>query len=81
MLNIIRHVIEKPNDFPDVPRAVKEHLQVRFNYTYLVRTRFIATLRQEGHSEAYIAGVIDGLEKASAILDEIETRKDQLREA
>ncbi|QOC57623.1 hypothetical protein pEp_SNUABM10_00024 [Erwinia phage pEp_SNUABM_10] len=80
MLKPIAHVIANPNDFPDVPRLVKEYLQSRFNHSYLVKSGYIRLLKQEGHSEAYIAGVIAGLDKAADIIDEIETRKEQLQE-
>ena len=31
MLKPIEHILNNPNDLPDVPRAVKEYLQSRFN--------------------------------------------------
>lgn len=80
MLKPIAHVVNNPNDFPDVPRVVKEYLQSRYNYSFLSKSGFIRQLQSEGHTEAYIAGVVAGLQKAADILDEIETRKEQLQE-
>lgn len=38
MLKEIQHYISNPEDVPDVPLAVKNYLQVRYNYTYLNAT-------------------------------------------
>ena len=80
MLKPLAHLIQNPNDFPDVPRVVKEYLQSRFNYSFLVKSGVIRQLKLEGHSEAFIAGVIEGFDRASGVIDEIETRKEQLQE-
>lgn len=80
MLLPIKQVVENPNDIPDVPRAVIEYLQVRFNFTYLEATGHIARMRSCGCSEAHILGFIQGLQYASNVIDEMELRKDMLRE-
>ncbi|QFR42371.1 hypothetical protein [Pantoea phage vB_PagP-SK1] len=80
MLKPIKHLLDNPNDVPDVPRAVKEYLQSSFNHTFLNHSGIIKKLRQSGCSESYILGVIDGFGMASAILDEMETRKEMNQE-
>lgn len=76
MLNSINHVIQNPNDIPDVPHAVKEYLQVRFNFTYLDATSHMALMRKAGCSEAHMLGFIEGLTYASKVLDEMELIKE-----
>lgn len=80
MLKPINHLMKNPNDIPDVPRAVSEYLQVRFNYAYLEASGHIGLMRSNGCSEAHILGFIQGLQYASNVIDEIELRKDQLRD-
>lgn len=77
MLQPINHIIQNPDDIPDVPRHVKEYLQVRFNFTYLDATSHMALMRKAGCSEAHMLGFIEGLTYASKVLDEMEA----LREA
>lgn len=72
MLHNINHVIQNPEDIPDVPRAVKEYLQVRFNFTYLDATSHMALMRKAGCSESHMLGFIEGLTYASKVLDEME---------
>lgn len=76
MLHNINHVIQNPNDIPDVPRALKEYLQVRFNFTYLDATSHMALMRKAGCSEAHMLGFIEGLTYASKVLDEMELIRD-----
>lgn len=80
MLLPISHLVENPNDIPDVPRAVVEYLQVRFNFSYLEATGHIAHMRTCGCSEAHILGFIQGLQYASNVIDEIQVRKELLNE-
>lgn len=80
MLNNINHVIQNPNDIPDVPHAVKEYLQVRFNFTYLDATSHMALMRKAGCSEAHMLGFIEGLTYASKVLDEMEAIREMNRE-
>jgi len=75
MLKPIKDLIDNPQDLPDVPRQLKEHLQASFDYIYLRESGLLMRLRLEGHSEAYILGVVDGFAMASIRLDELETRK------
>lgn len=76
MLHNINHVIQNPDDIPDVPRALKEYLQVRFNFTYLDATSHMALMRKAGCSESHMLGFIEGLTYASKILDEMEAIKE-----
>lgn len=80
MLTPIQQLLKNPNDIPDVPRATAEYLQVRFNHAYLEASGHIGFMRANGCSEAHILGFIQGLQYASNIIDEIELRKEQLRE-
>ncbi len=80
MLKPINHVLSYPDDIPSVPRATKEYLQVRFNHAYVMESGEYRQLRAAGYSEAFIAGVMHGLHLASRTLDEIEVRKEQLRQ-
>lgn len=79
MLKPIEHIMNNPNDLPDVPRAVKEYLQSRFNAEYLYRME-VRKLRDAGHSEEFIAGVLYGHYLASCVIDEMETRQRLLKE-
>lgn len=76
MLHNINHVIQNPDDIPDVPRAVKEYLQVRFNFTYLDATSHMALMRKAGCSESHMLGFIEGLTYASKVLDEMEAMRE-----
>lgn len=80
MLNEINHVLKNPNDIPDVPHAVKEYLQVRYNFTYLDATNHMTLMRNAGCSEAHMLGFIEGLTYASKVLDEIELIKEANRD-
>jgi len=75
MLKPIKDLIDNPQDLPDVPSHLKEHLQASFSHTYLRESGLLKKLRTEGHSESFIAGVIEGFVMASSRLDEVETRK------
>ena len=76
-LKPIQHLIDNPNDVPDVPRAVKEYVQVVLNYSYLFKTQKVAQLREAGHSDEFIFGFIAGCEHASSVLDLMELRNRQ----
>lgn len=78
MLSSIKHVIDNPNDLPDVPLSTVEYLQVRYNLAYLEQTGHIELMRRSGCSESHILGFIQGLQYASNVIDEIETRKELL---
>lgn len=80
MLHNINHVIQNPDDIPDVPRALKEYLQVRFNFTYLDATSHMALMRKAGCSESHMLGFIEGLTYASKVLDEMELIKEANRQ-
>lgn len=79
MLYPINQVLENPQDVPDVPHAVKEYLQVRYNHAYVDVTGHTALLRKAGCSEAHILGFIEGLAYASKVLDDMELMREQLR--
>lgn len=80
MLKPIEHLVKNPEDIPDMPRATAEYLQVRFNLSYLDMTGQLEHMRRAGCSEAHILGFIQGLQYASNVIDEIETRREMLRE-
>lgn len=80
MLNIIDYVIKNPDSVPDVPRAVKEYLQVRFNFAYLDATSHMALMRKAGCSESHMLGFIEGLTYASKVLDEMELIKEAYKQ-
>lgn len=73
-LKPIQHLLENPNDVPDVPRGVKEYVQVVLNYSYLSKSNKLESLRAAGFSEAFIAGFIAGCEHGSQTLDMMEIR-------
>ncbi|MEI2681833.1 phage protein [Erwinia aphidicola] len=75
MLKPIKDLIDNPQDLPDVPRQLKEQLQASFEYDFLREYGLLKRLRLEGHSEAYILGVVESFAMASIRLDELETRK------
>lgn len=78
MLTPIKNVMENPDDVPRIPRALKEYLQVHYNAGFVMQMGDVAKLKQAGYSEAYIAGYLAGLQRASYTLDEMETRRDNL---
>lgn len=79
MLSPINNVIENPQDIPDVPYAVKEYLQVRYNHAYIDVSGHTALMRKAGCSEAHILGFIEGLAYASKVIDDMELIREQLR--
>lgn len=74
MLKPIEHVLNNPNDVPDVPRAVKDYLQAQYNASFLYEN-FVPNLRKQGHSEEFISGVLYGFHNATVVIDQIEVRK------
>lgn len=77
-LKPIQHLIDNPNDVPDVPRTVKEYLQVVLNYSYLSKTGKLGQLKRlEGFSDEFVLGFLAGCEHASALLDIMEMRNRQ----
>lgn len=80
MLKPIKHLMDNPNDIPDVPRATKEYLQSSFNHAYLRETGVLKKMQQAGYSDSHILGFIEGLGFASHLLDEMELRKEANRE-
>lgn len=80
MLKPIEHLVMNPEDIPDMPKATAEYLQVRFNLSYLDNTGHLELMRRAGCSESHILGFIQGLQYASNVIDEIDVRKDMLRE-
>lgn len=81
MINIIDYVIKNPDSIPDVPRALKEYLQVRYSHTYLDASNHISFMRKAGCSESHILGFIEGLAYASKVLDEMEYVRDEQHKA
>lgn len=79
MFKQVEHVLHNPNDIPDIPRVVKEHLQAKFSGEYFYQALYQALVR-EGHSELYIAGVQRGLYEASLMIDHIEATRNMNRE-
>lgn len=79
MFKQVEHVLNNPNDVPDIPRVVKEHLQAKFSGEYFYQA-YYDSLRAEGHSESYIAGVQRGLYEASVVIDNLEAIKQMNRE-
>lgn len=73
-LKQIQHLLENPNDVPDVPRVVREYLQVALNYTYLAKSGKLKQLKDEGHTEGYIAGFIAGCDFGALTIDMMEMR-------
>lgn len=76
-LKPIQHILENPNDVPDVPRLVKEYIQVVLNYSYLTKSKKLHQLQLEGHSESFIAGFIAGCEHGSQVIDMMEIRNNR----
>ena len=72
MLTPIKKVMENPEDIPNVPRGVMEFLQVHFNAGFIMQIGKAARLKQEGYSDAYIAGFLAGANYCSETLDEME---------
>lgn len=79
MLKPIDHLIKNPNDLPDIPRQLRDYLESRFNASYLYQV-VIPNLRKAGHTEEFISGVLQGHHMAQQVLDEIEVRKQLLKE-
>lgn len=79
MLKPIENILNNPNDLPDVPRAVKEYLQSRYNADFLYQSE-VRKLREAGHSEEFVSGVLYGHYMASRVLDEMEGRQRALKE-
>lgn len=80
MLPEIKQLIDNPEDVPNVPRGVKKYLQASFTLEYLDGVGEIDRLKRLGYSEQVILGFILGLKYASNSLDDIDARKDALKE-
>lgn len=78
MLTPFKKVMENPEDVPNIPRGVMEYLQVHFNAGFQIQLGQIAELKQQGYSEAFIAGFLSGLQYCAQTLDDCEAiRKEQ----
>lgn len=78
MLIPFKKQLEKPDDIPNVPRAVAEYLQVQFNAGFQMQMGTVAKLKHAGYSESYIAGFLAGLQMASQTIDDMEHRRTEL---
>lgn len=75
MIADIKHVLDNPNDVPDVPPMVMRYLQAILTSEYIVESGQLKMLRAAGYSEQTIFGFILGAQHASKVLDEMEARK------
>lgn len=80
MIADIKHVLDNPNDVPDVPPAVIRYLQAILTSEYIAESGQLKVLRSAGYSEQAIFGFILGTQYASKVLDEMEARKRMNRE-
>lgn len=74
MIQDIKHLIENPEDVPNVPPAVKKYLQAAFSAEYLTESGQLSLIRGHGYSEQASLGFILGVQYASRMLDEMEAR-------
>lgn len=75
MIADIKHVLDNPNDVPDVPPMVMRYLQAVLSSEYITESGQLKALRASGYSEQAIFGFILGTQYASKMLDEMEARK------
>lgn len=75
MIADIKHVLDNPNDVPDVPPAVMRYLQAVLTSEHITESGQLKALRASGYSEQAIFGFILGTQYASKMLDEMEARK------
>lgn len=75
MIADIKHVLDNPNDVPDVPPMVMRYLQAVLSSEYITESGQLKALRAAGYSEQAIFGFILGTQYASKMLDEMEARK------
>lgn len=75
MIADIKHVLDNPNDVPDVPPMVMRYLQAVLSSEYITESGQLKVLRASGYSEQAIFGFILGTQYASKMLDEMEARK------
>ena len=75
MIADIKHVLDYPNDVPDVPPMVMRYLQAVLSSEYITESGQLKALRAAGYSEQAIFGFILGTQYASKMLDEMEARK------
>ena len=80
MIADIKHVLDNPNDVPDVPPMVMRYLQAVLSSEYITESGQLKALRSAGYSEQAIFGFILGTQYASKMLDEMEARKRMNRE-
>lgn len=80
MIADIKHVLDNPNDVPDVPPMVMRYLQAVLSSEYITESGQLKALRAAGYSEQAIFGFILGTQYASKMLDEMEARKRMNRE-
>lgn len=75
MIADIKHVLDNPNDVPDVPPMVMRYLQAVLSSEHITESGQLKALRAAGYSEQAIFGFILGTQYASKMLDEMEARK------
>ncbi|MDU3349152.1 MAG: phage protein [Clostridium sp.] len=80
MLTPFKKVMENPEDIPNIPRGVMEYLQVHFNAGFVMNLGKVAELKQQGYSDAFVAGFLSGIQYCSNMLDDAEAVRKELQE-
>ncbi|NBK20418.1 MAG: DUF2717 domain-containing protein [Spirochaetia bacterium] len=80
MLTPFQQIQENPEDVPVLTERQRQGLQARFNAGWHFETGTVAKLKSVGYSEEFILGYLAGLTKASSLLDDFESIRENLKE-
>lgn len=78
--SIITQLQEERLDVPNFSQTAVQFLHAIFNASYASRIGAISLLKQQGYSDAYIAGFIGGLQYCSDTLDSALEAKRNLKD-
>lgn len=79
--NVVKQLQEERLDVPNISQSAIQFLHVLFNASYASRTGAINLLKQQGYSDAYIAGFIAGLQYCSDTLDSAVAVRQNLKDS
>lgn len=76
-VELYKATLEASSSIDDIPRDLKDYLQVSFNPGFLMWSGTTKSLKEKGYSESYIAGFLAGTQHCSELLDQIIQRGKQ----
>lgn len=78
--NVVKQLQEERLDVPNISQSAIQFLHVLFNASYAEKMGAMSLLKQQGYSDAFIAGFIKGLQYCSDTLDSAIAMRRELKD-